>query len=82
MISNFGGSMPGTVWVSSVMSDYSIGDRQGIREKFYGGDWAPPTFQLGAEPEPVLRAHLRHNRGETLERTDFPEAMYVFAENN
>lgn len=77
-----GGSMPGTVWVSSVMSDYSIGNRQGIREKFYGRDWALPTFQLGVAPELVLKAHLRHNSGETLERTDFPEAMYVFAENN
>ncbi|WDZ78765.1 hypothetical protein PWG15_09850 [Ensifer adhaerens] len=74
--------MPDTVWVSSVMSDYSIGNRQGIREKFYGGDWAPPTFQLGVAPQHVLQALFRYNRGETLERTDFPEAMYVFAENN
>lgn len=74
--------MSDTVWVSSVMSDYTIGNRQGIREKFYGEDWAPPTFQLGVEPERVVRAHRRHNNGETLERTDFPEAMYVFAENN
>ena len=74
--------MPDTVWVSSVMSDYTIGNRQGIREKFYGQDWAPPTFQLGVAPKHVLEAHWRHNSGETLERTDFPEAMYVFAENN
>ncbi|MEI2296751.1 hypothetical protein [Ensifer sp. MJa1] len=74
--------MPDTVWVSSVMGDYTIGNRQGIREKFYGGDWAPPTFRLGVEPDHVVVAHRRHTRGETLERTDFPEAMYVFAENN
>lgn len=77
-----GGSMPDTVWVSSVMTDYSIGDKQGIREKFYGGDWAPPTFKLGVEPEHVIKAHRRHIAGGALERTDFPEAMYVFAENN
>ncbi|MDK1386891.1 hypothetical protein QN224_15890 [Sinorhizobium sp. 8-89] len=74
--------MADTVWVSSVMSDYSIGNRQGIREKFYGEDWAPPTFQLGVEPNHVVQAHRRHSAGEALERTDFPEAMYVFAENN
>lgn len=74
--------MTGTIWVSSVMSDYRIGNRQGIREKFYGEDWAPPTFQLGVPPMHVLLAHRRHNAGEALERTDFPEAMYVFAENN
>lgn len=74
--------MTDAVWVSSVMSDYSIGNRQGIREKFHGEDWAPPTFQLGAERDHVLQAHIRHNAGETLERTDFPEAMYVFAEGN
>lgn len=74
--------MPDTAWVSSVMSDHSIGNRLGIREKFYGCDWAPPTFQLGTVPKHVLDAHMRHKSGETLERTDFPEAMYVFAENN
>lgn len=74
--------MTDAVWVSSVMSDYSIGNRQGIREKFYGEDWAPPSFKLGVEPDHVVRAYRRHNAGETLERTDFPEAMYVFAEGN
>lgn len=69
-----------TVWVSSVMSDYTITNKQGIREKFYGEDWAPPTFILDIPPERVIQAMRRHNRGETLERTDFPEAMYVFDE--
>ena len=74
--------MTDSIWVSSVMSDYSIGNRQGVREKLYGQDWAPPTFQLGVAPRHVLEAHWRHSDGETLERTDFPEALYVFAPNN
>lgn len=45
-------------------------------------DWAPPTFNLGLSPEHIYKAHLRHRKGEKLERTDFPEAMYVFAEGN
>lgn len=74
--------MPNSVWVSSVMTDSSIGDRQGIREKHFGLDWAPPTFNLGLSPKHIFEAHLRHRKGEKLERTDFPEAMYVFAEGN
>ncbi|WCK15360.1 hypothetical protein G6L41_017185 [Agrobacterium tumefaciens] len=72
--------MTDAVWVSSVMSDHTITNKQGIREKFYGEDWAPPTFILDMPPERVIQAMRRHNRGETLERTDFPEAMYVFNE--
>lgn len=74
--------MTGSVWVSSVMRNHHLWNRQGIREKFYGEDWAPPTFQLGVPSKQVLHAHMRHNRGETLQRTDFPEASYVFAEGN
>lgn len=72
--------MTDAVWVSSVMSDYTIGDRQGIREKHYGEDWAPPTFELGTSPQRIIQALNRYERGETIERTDFPEAMYVFDE--
>lgn len=70
--------MTDAVWVSSVMSDYSIGDKQGIREKFYDEDWAPPTVILSVPPERVMQALNRYERGEALARTDFPEAMYVF----
>tara|TARA_R110002124_G_scaffold53247_1_gene152670 strand:+ start:2347 stop:3045 length:699 start_codon:yes stop_codon:yes gene_type:complete len=74
--------MTDSVWVSSVMRNHHLWNRQGIREKRYGEDWAPPTFQLAVASNKVLDAHHRHNRGETLQRTDFPEAMYVFAERN
>ncbi|WP_338723710.1 hypothetical protein [Devosia sp. XK-2] len=74
--------MTDSVWVSSVMRNHHLWNRQGIREKYYGEDWAPPTFQLGAPSKQELDAHLRHTRGETLQRTDFPEAMYVFAQGN
>lgn len=75
--------MESAVWVSSVMSSYHLFNRQGIREKYYGRDWAPPTFdlRLGGHDD-VGDAHRRHGRGEKLERTAFPEAMYVFAEGN
>jgi hypothetical protein len=31
--------MSGKVWFSSVMSNYLIGDKQGLRAKFHGEDW-------------------------------------------
>ncbi|MEZ5884474.1 MAG: hypothetical protein R3D53_11615 [Paracoccaceae bacterium] len=72
------------VWVSSVMTGSSrggrIGDKQGIREKYYGEDWAPPTFILGVPPKHVLAAIRRHYDGHTLTREEFTEAMYVFDE--
>jgi len=68
------------VWVSSVMTEGRVGDKQGIREKYYGEDWAPPTFILGVPPEHVMAAMDRHYDGHALKREDFTEAMYVFDE--
>ncbi|KEO59248.1 hypothetical protein [Thioclava indica] len=68
------------VWVSSVMTEGGIGNKQGIREKYYGEDWAPPTFILGVPPEHVIAATDRHYRGHALTREEFTEAMYVFDE--
>ncbi|MCQ9147741.1 hypothetical protein [Ochrobactrum sp. BTU2] len=75
--------MTGAVWVSSVMTNGHLFDKQGIREKYFGKDWAPPTFDLSkGGHDDVGDAHRRHLRGDKLARTDFPEAMYVFAEGN
>ncbi|MBK3745069.1 hypothetical protein G3A39_38405 [Paraburkholderia aspalathi] len=74
--------MPNSVWVSSVMSDHSIGDKQGIREKYFDGEWAQPTFNLGLAPKRIFQAHMRHMKGEKVQRDELPEAMYVFAETN
>ncbi len=68
------------VWVSSVMTEGVIGDKQGIREKYYGEDWAPPTIILGVAPNHVRSAMHRHYDGHALKREEFTEAMYVFDE--
>lgn len=68
------------VWVSSVMTEGGIGNKQGIREKYYGEDWAPPTFILGVAPNHVRSAMHRHYDGHALKREEFTEAMYVFDE--
>lgn len=74
--------MTGQVWVSSVMGNSSITNKQGIREKYFGEDWAPPEFKYGAPSKKLLDAFGRHRKGERIERTDFPEAMYVFSESH
>ena len=38
--------MSGKVWFSSVMNDYRIGDKQGLRTKFHGEDWEPAKHEL------------------------------------
>ncbi|SDT95116.1 hypothetical protein SAMN05428979_0667 [Stappia sp. ES.058] len=70
--------MPEDIWVSTVGSNYWLFDKQGIREKFYGQDWAPPKFEKSALAETQYQNVLRHSRGEKLEREDFAEAAYVF----
>jgi len=71
------------VWVSSVFSDYELGNKLGIREKYFGHAWEPPTHRVPKMPEKFRRAlHDRHAKGETLEREDFPEACYVFSERH
>lgn len=74
--------MTAAVWVSSVMGDSSIGNKQGIREKYFGEDWAPPEFTFGSTSKKILHALHKHNAGEKLARSDLTEAMFVFSENH
>lgn len=70
--------MPDEIWVSTVGSNYWLFDKEGIREKHYGQDWAPPKFEMDALPPEQYQNVLRHSRGEKLRREDFVEAAYVF----
>ncbi|MCT4655334.1 MAG: hypothetical protein N4A65_05960 [Cohaesibacter sp.] len=70
------------VWVSSLKSDQTLGDRPGLRAKFYGEAWEAPyeRHMIPTRPENVSRAMSRAGNGETLQREDFPEAMAVYDE--
>lgn len=71
------------VWVSSVYSDTQLGNKLGIRAKFFGHAWEPPTHNVPRQPEKVGDAcSNKHHKGETLTREDFPEASYVFSEKH
>ncbi|QDG78638.1 hypothetical protein [Labrenzia sp. PHM005] len=66
------------IWVSSVRSNYLLGNKLGIREKHIGQDWAPPQFEMGAPTEEHRKNVNRASQGEKLSREEFVEAAYVF----
>lgn len=70
------------VWISRILQDSRYGDKQGLREKFYGHDWEKPTHLTPTQPPEVNDAMQRHGKGETLTREEFPEAAYVFSERH
>ncbi|MEP3890298.1 MAG: DUF1629 domain-containing protein [Hellea sp.] len=66
------------VWMSSALTNYLIGNKQGTADKYFDRDWEPAKFEKPLRPDEVHAAGLRHVKGEFLERHDFPEASYVF----
>jgi hypothetical protein len=70
--------MPDEIWISTVGSNSRLFDKEGIREKHYGQDWAPPKFEMGTPTEEQAKRFNRHARGEKLRRDEFVEAAYVF----
>lgn len=70
------------VWVSDLMGDLALGDRPGLRAKFYGEVWEPPYERhlTPDVPDHVFDAMSRCGDGKTLQREEFPEAMAVYDE--
>lgn len=54
--------------------------KYGMAYKFYGRDWDPPKHEMPLQPDEVFDAMMRAKEGETLQREEFPEAGYVWAE--
>lgn len=70
--------MSGRAWLSNVMRDYRIGDKQGLRAKFYGEDWRPPQHKAVPTSDKVHTAVRKHVKGYALKDEEFPEAIAVF----
>lgn len=68
------------VWISSMLDNHSIFDKPGLREKYFGEDWAPATHVKGVPPQNILDAISRHGRGFPLGRSEMIEAAAVFDE--
>ena len=66
--------MTGKVWMSSVKSNYALGDKPGLRTKFYGYDWEPAEFKIPLAPDDVYANMKRAGEGFVLQREDLPEA--------
>ena len=73
--------MSDKVWMSSLFSNYDIGNKQGLRSKFYGHDWQPATFEIPLSPDEVHEAMKRYSQGFVLQRAELPEAAAVWNEN-
>lgn len=70
--------MSGKVWISSMHSNYLLGDKPGIRAKFFGKDWAPARHELDPPGHEFLSIIRRCAEGLGVERSKMPEAAAVW----
>lgn len=70
--------MTGKVWFTNVMSNYLIGNKLGLRDKYFNEAWQPAQHEVIRPSANVLAAMEKHIRGYALEREDFPEATAIF----
>lgn len=69
------------VWVSSVMSNGVLGNKLGLREKWFGEPWEEPYVHdlVPKRSEKVFAAILKHAAGHTMKREEMPEASAVYS---
>jgi hypothetical protein len=72
--------MSSRVWMSSVKSNYALGDKPGVRTKFYGYDWEPAEFIFPPTPDDVYANMRRAGEGFALKREELPETAAVWNE--
>jgi hypothetical protein len=72
--------MSGKVWISSVLSNYDIGTKHGLRAKFYNHEWEPATLIIPVSPDNVHEAGRRYAQGFSLNRSELSEAAAVWDE--
>jgi len=69
------------VWISEVMSNNELGNKLGIRQKWFGEPWEAPYVNhfVPKRSERVKAAMFAHYAGHTLKREDMPEAAAVYS---
>lgn len=69
------------VWISEVMSNGQLGDKLGIREKWFGEPWEAPYVyhHVPRRSQSVFAAMLKHAAGHTMRREEMPEASAVYS---
>jgi hypothetical protein len=71
------GGVMDEVWILNILMS-GRWSHQGIREKYYGEDWAPPSHDL-SEPKHVVEAKRRSRSGYPITREEMTEAVYVWS---
>lgn len=74
-------NMVDQVWISEVLSNGDLGNKLGIRQKWYGEPWEAPYVRhiVPKKSEHVRSAIFRHFAGATLKREELPEASAVYS---
>jgi len=69
------------VWISEVLSNGDLGNKLGIRQKWYGEPWEAPYVRhiVPKKSDYVRAAIFRHFAGYTLKREELPEASAVYS---
>lgn len=70
--------MSGTPWISDLFSNYDLGYKLGLRQKYHGRDWTAPRHEVTLPGERIMAALDRYRRGFAIDRNDMPEALAVF----
>src|SRR5262249_16874645 len=69
------------VWISEVMSNNDLGNKLGLRQKWFGEPWEAPYVHhvVPKKSERVFAAICKHYAGHTMKREDMPEASAVYS---
>jgi hypothetical protein len=73
--------MADQVWISEVMSNGDLGNKLGIRQKWYGEPWEAPYVRhyVPKISDRVRAAIFKHGAGHTMTREEMPEASAVYS---
>jgi len=73
--------MVNQVWISEVMSNNELGNKLGLRQKWFGEPWEAPyvNHRVPDTSKTVFAAIMKHYAGYTMRREDMPEASAVYS---
>ena len=74
--------MSGKIWISNLKSNYELGDKLGLRTKFFDEEWEPASFILPIMSDAMSANMKRSGQGFALHRGELPEAAAVWNEKS
>jgi hypothetical protein len=72
------GRMSDHVWISEIFSDYTLGNKLGLRWKFPGEDWSSPKHFLDTPTDRELARVRDYRDGRGLSADAIPEAIAIW----